>query len=110
MDCTIHKIKLDKRFYSLVKDRIKAFEIRYDDRLYQAGDYLVLRREPPLPEPLSEDPIIKRIKYKLTEHEMDGLAKGYCALGLQDVTLDEGAAILEIARLREQLEGAGWVH
>lgn len=110
MDNEIHHLKLAAEFYPLVKDGTKTFEARYDDRYYAPGDYLVLRREPPLPEPLEEDPIVKRVKYKLTAYSFDGLKEGYCVLALLDVPDAEAAAILEISSLREQLAGAGWVH
>ena len=36
----IHKIKLNEEFCDAVLERRKTFEIRYNDRGYQTGDYI----------------------------------------------------------------------
>lgn len=39
----IHKIKLHTRYYDYVAKRIKNAEVRYNDKNYFTGDWLVLR-------------------------------------------------------------------
>jgi len=38
----VHHLKLDARWFKAVADLQKTFEVRYDDRGYQVGDYLIL--------------------------------------------------------------------
>lgn len=38
-----HHLKLASKYYDDVEQRSKNFEIRYNDRRYQVGDWLVLK-------------------------------------------------------------------
>lgn len=38
----LHNLKINKEFFSPVKERIKTFEIRKNDRNFQVGDQIVL--------------------------------------------------------------------
>ena len=41
--CTTHQLKLASRYFDAVKEGLKTFEIRFNDRGYQKGDWLILR-------------------------------------------------------------------
>lgn len=43
MESKIHHVKLASQYYDAVESREKNFEIRYNDRDYREGDWLVLR-------------------------------------------------------------------
>lgn len=38
-----HDLKIDKRYFDAIKSGEKTFELRFNDRNYQAGDVLHLR-------------------------------------------------------------------
>ena len=40
--CKIHRVKLAQQFYDAVEKRVKNFEVRFNDRDYRIGDWLVL--------------------------------------------------------------------
>lgn len=40
----IHELKTDPRVFDQVREREKKFEIRFNDRKYAKGDYLLLKR------------------------------------------------------------------
>lgn len=40
----IHELKLDDKYFNYVRDGIKTFEIRKNDRDFQSGDLLALSR------------------------------------------------------------------
>lgn len=37
-----HDIKIERPYFEAVRDERKRFEIRYNDRGYNAGDYIIL--------------------------------------------------------------------
>lgn len=38
----VHNVKLMEKYFDYVEKRIKNFEVRYNDRNYKSGDWLVL--------------------------------------------------------------------
>ena len=40
--CKIIRIKLPQEYYDAVENRVKNFEVRFNDRDYHVGDWLVL--------------------------------------------------------------------
>lgn len=38
-----HELKIEKPYFQAVKDGIKTFEIRHNDRGFQAGDEIILK-------------------------------------------------------------------
>ena len=70
-----HEVKIDECYFRNVVSGRKRFEIRYDDRDYQVGDWLILccdRTKCGYPERLA-----CKIIYKSTYQQKDG----YCVLG-----------------------------
>lgn len=39
----VHVLKIQPKYFEMVKWGIKRFELRKDDRNYQVGDFIVLR-------------------------------------------------------------------
>ncbi|MFB8726134.1 DUF3850 domain-containing protein [Enterococcus casseliflavus] len=37
-----HNLKIDKQFFSAILNNLKTFEIRYNDRNFQVGDFITL--------------------------------------------------------------------
>ena len=57
---TVHEIKIQHRFFDAVESGEKTFEIRYNDRGYQCGDFVDLTEVY-----LNNTPTGKRIKKKI---------------------------------------------
>ena len=90
---TLHYLKLSDRFFDPVKNGVKNFEIRKDDRGFKVGDTIVLQwvgteqqmmklnlndQEPPT--------ITRFISYILTHEDFPaGIQPGYVVLGLRRV-------------------------
>lgn len=86
---TIHHLKTTDRYFDAVEDGSKTFEVRLNDRAFQTGDVLVLRRYEdtqigPRPTiPFRE--IRKRVTFILQGGQF-GIEPRYCVLGLAPVT------------------------
>lgn len=75
-----HNVKIDREYFYKVKDGSKKFEIRFDDRSYQEGDFIILHKA------LSNgfvdgDTIEKRIGF-ITDFEQK---TGYVVFSLIDI-------------------------
>lgn len=79
---TIHEIKLQEAFCDAVLSGNKSFEIRYNDRGYQKGDYI--RFIPVTNTGLSFPHEIKKETFEIT-YVLDGwgLKENYVALGIK---------------------------
>ena len=78
----VHELKTIEPFFSEVRDGLKTFEVRKDDRDFQVGDFLKLRKYDPDKGRYDLDrPLICIVMYKLTG-ERWGIKKGYCVLGI----------------------------
>ena len=90
---SLHYLKLSDKYFDAVKNGVKTFEIRKDDRGYRVGDTLVLQwigsEEQMMKLALNEqDPptITRYISYILTHDDFpNGLKEGYVILGLRRV-------------------------
>lgn len=81
----IHNIKIYKHFADDILYRQKTFEIRFNDRNYQLGDYLIFQCiDESTKEPIRHTINFQRYRiiYVLSGH---GLADGYLALGIERV-------------------------
>ncbi|CAK1240828.1 DUF3850 domain-containing protein [Fructobacillus cardui] len=92
----IHELKLDEKYFDLVRNGTKTFEIRKNDRDYRVGDLLALSRydsklksyrqntfflKPGVVDSVHEaDTIFKRVSYVTDFEQKDG----YVVLGLSD--------------------------
>jgi len=79
-----HNLKIVKPHFSHVRDRVKDYDIRFDDRDYMVGDLLVLH-EYRHPDKATLSPtgetITRKIKHILRRFK--GLQAGYIVLGLE---------------------------
>lgn len=82
---TIHHLKTTDRYFDAVEDGSKTFEVRLNDRAFQTGDVLVLRRYEDTP--IGPRPTIpfreirKRVTFILQGGQF-GIEPRYCVLGL----------------------------
>lgn len=77
----VHELKIQPKYFKMVKWGIKKFELRKDDRNYKVGDLITLR------EYENGEYTGKEIKnlpiwYILRDCPEYGLKEGYCILGL----------------------------
>lgn len=81
----LHELKLNKRYYSDVKDREKTFEVRYNDHNFAVKDlvHFTIVNDDDSPSELQELPNVYEIRYILSSFE--GLADGYVAFSLKDL-------------------------
>lgn len=86
----IHELKTDSEVFYDVRNRLKNFEIRKNDRDFKPGDYLHLRRtvntgaEIKQGKPLVYDPegeMLVRVTYVL-KGPIYGLADGWCIMSI----------------------------
>lgn len=76
----VHDIKIGKEFFEDVKNNVKTFELRKNDRDYKVGEILELHEYEAGEE--TGKTCRKLITYMLKE--FTGLQDGYCILGLKD--------------------------
>lgn len=82
-----HQLKIRKKYLVDILEGIKSFEVRKNDRNYQAGDVLILNEWEPADEILGVgDYTGKKIKVKVDYiFYMDELIKGceYCVMSIR---------------------------
>lgn len=76
-----HNLKIWKRYFDKVKDGSKKFEIRFDDRDYKEGDFVVLHEWSDALKEYSGETITKRIGF-ITDYEQK---EGYVVFSLLDL-------------------------
>jgi hypothetical protein len=79
---TTHELKTIEPYFSAVFDGRKTFELRRDDRGFEAGDVLVLREWTLGNEYADSQPIRRRVAFVLRDVPHLGLAPGFAILGL----------------------------
>lgn len=79
----LHELKTWPSPFKAMREGIKPFEIRLDDRDFQVGDILLLREWDPATELYSGQELRKQITYR-TEKGCPWMKEGYVALGLRD--------------------------
>lgn len=88
-----HVLKTWPQYWAAVARGDKNFEVRKDDRAYQAGDTLILENYDPgsptlIPYPLQ---ITKRVTFVLPGGQF-GIEPGYVVMGLADLSHPTGEA------------------
>jgi hypothetical protein len=76
-----HGLKVSERFYADLERGIKPFEYRRNDRLFQVGDTLLLRKWHP-ETGYSGEQHEQWITYVLTHEQFDPVKPGFVILGL----------------------------
>lgn len=74
-----HKLKAVNPFFEQVRDGLKDFEVRFDDRDFNVGDTLILQQYKY--EKYTGEELTRKIKYILRRFK--GLQRGYVVLGLE---------------------------
>jgi hypothetical protein len=89
----MHELKVWPEFFEPLQSGVKTFDLRRNDRGFKLGDMLHLREwSPDSPGGYTGRELHKRICYKLDGvgtgaiSPLIGLLRGYCILGLMDVT------------------------
>lgn len=78
---TTHILKVIKPFFKELKNGNKKFEVRFNDRNFQAGDNLILKEYCSKTEKFTGKRISKGITYVLTGGQF-GIEEGYVVLSL----------------------------
>lgn len=107
IEINIHELKVLPDWYSLSRNLAKNFEIRKNDRYFEVGDYIILTREPGNIGPVVFERLVRQITYVLRDCEFpEGIAKGYCILGLGPVEAESALVIIALKETQKQLEEA----
>jgi hypothetical protein len=80
-----HELKSWTKYFDLILQGIKRFELRRDDRGFGCGDTLILREYDPRTQSYLKRRLSCRINSVFFGHQ--GLKEGYCILGITDVVL-----------------------
>jgi hypothetical protein len=87
---TEHRLKLNRKYFDAVKNGIKTFEVRKDDRDFMIGDTLYLYETDDYGEYVVTElgirptPIEAIVTYILTHDDFpDGVPEGYVILGIK---------------------------
>jgi hypothetical protein len=75
-----HKLKTWPEYFDKVRDGIKRFEVRKNDRDFQVGDILTLEEYNPIECKFTGRWYLARVDYILQGGF--GLKKGYCVMGI----------------------------
>lgn len=75
-----HELKIKPEYFYAVRDGVKTFELRKDDRNYQVEDTLVLKE---WDNGYTGSAICKTVSYILRGCPEYGLTDGFCILGLK---------------------------
>jgi hypothetical protein len=76
----IHELKTIEPYFSQVETGEKTFEIRYNDRNYQKGDYLLLQKYDGIMQSFNGESLLVRVKYVLKDYH--GLSKDMCIMSI----------------------------
>lgn len=77
----LHKLKVHPQFYQKIEERLKNFEIRYNDRDFRVGDLLKLEEYDPDTQCYSGRSVLVNINY-ITDFEQK---PGYVVMGFAQV-------------------------
>ena len=77
----IHELKSWPEHFTLVRFRLKTFEIRVDDRGFKEGDILLLREWNPLTKIYTGKETLCRVTCTYGD-SVPGIEPGYCVLGI----------------------------
>jgi hypothetical protein len=78
----IHELKTWPRYFQMVLNGSKRFELRKDDRKYQPGDYLHLREYVPKDDRYTGEELVVMVNDVIRNLEVPGLSEGYCIMSL----------------------------
>jgi ASC-1-like (ASCH) protein len=79
-----HELKCHPPYFDAIKRGEKPFEVRRDDRGFQKGDHLQLRRFDPDTRNYTGERLYLRVTYVLTDGH-PGIVPGYVVMGLAEI-------------------------
>ena len=89
-----HRLKTWTDFYPAIEDGSKTFEVRFDDRGFAVGDYLVLDEFIPAENEFTGRSTLREVTYIL-RGEQWGIRDGFCAMGIRPIG-DHYRSVLEV--------------
>ena len=92
---TVHKLKIEPRYFAAVMNGTKPFEIRKNDRNYKVGDFLALEEWVQKDQQYTGRRTARGVTYVLSDSVF--LTHGYVALGIELIGHDKSIAVLEAA-------------
>lgn len=84
----LHELKQESQYYNPVRDGVKTFEIRRNDRNFKIDDIIILREWSPFGGYRGRY-LLRKITYVL--HGNYGLLEGFCCLSIRPLTKEEEA-------------------
>lgn len=99
-----HELKIQPNYYCDIKNGVKDFECRLNDRDYQVGDYLILV-------PVNQDrracsPLVVKVNYLLPAVKFpEGLRDGYCIMGIERLLSEEARLVIALHETNERHGG-----
>ncbi|PZR37211.1 ASCH/PUA domain-containing protein [Caulobacter segnis] len=81
----IHELKCWPAYFAAVREGLKTFEIRRNDRDFQVGDLIVLREYSPGTDTFSGQTETRQITYLLSEEDHGGVIHGFVVIGFGHV-------------------------
>lgn len=81
----VHRLKVWPEYFDAIRNGDKTFELRYDDRSFEVGDFLLLVEFDDRRERYTGRKELRRISYKLHDCIMFGLQPGFCILGMKEI-------------------------
>lgn len=79
-----HELRTWPEYFQAVRDGLKTFEVRKNDRFFQVGDILLLREYEPEPDKYTGRQLKAIITYILDD--FPGLSSGWVVMGMKVVT------------------------
>lgn len=77
-----HALKCLPEYFKALDNGDKTFELRKDDRPFNAGDKIILQEWEPKAEKYTGEELTFNISYVLRDAPKFGLKPGFCILGL----------------------------
>lgn len=94
----VHVLKTEAPYYEAVATEEKTFEVRFNDRNFKVGDYLLLRDFDAASKTLLHRKLVRRVSYVLTHEQFHGVSPGFAVLGLALTTHEEDVKVFKFAR------------
>lgn len=83
MDVKTHELKVVEPYFTDLKTGKKTFELRFNDRDYQVGDVLILRKYDPEINKLFDDEVLTFTITHILSDYIDVLPPGYVILSIK---------------------------
>jgi len=93
-----HLLKAHPEYFNAVKDGIKTFEIRKNDRNFNVNDTITLQYYDPETKEYGRESIDFTVPYMMLGGKF-GLEEGYCILGMKNVYLLVDNSLLTCKRI-----------